>query len=283
MDTKQGQDTQNKEKKPVVSRFITYREQNASKKRIITVYYEYTRATKTLKYGAVIHTSVNNAKKYETNQNNFSENSTKESTVGPVKYDKRGHLNTATTRFNKFPITIKNFVDENNMEIFHHALRAQIHAYGVQQKKNSGIFEMAKVPTFRKKDAVKPVEDKKVEQTVSIKEKKVKKQDKQEEIIPIVTKVINFKETCGPVKRRIVIEYEHDRTNKTLKYGATIHKTSINHAEPYNNDAHKETAHKRFTNSPVVISDFPYQENQKLFDMQLRKLLFDHGVRASLL
>jgi hypothetical protein len=84
----------------------------------------------------------------------------------------------------------------------------------------------------------------------------------------------------GNTKRNITIKYKYDRINKTLTYGATIHKIPMNKSEPYDKKGHTETAEKRFQMAPVVVTDFVDNGNCETFNQKLRRQLFKHGVKA---
>ncbi len=242
--------------KPSVSRMVNFKEfiQKMNAHRIVTVKYEYNRIDKTLKYGAVIYMP-------ELGDNK--------------KYNKSGHVKTANTRFTNSPIVVNNFTDDKDIKLFHVAIRQQIHKYGVKSKKDSdSVFNMAKLPKLREKKTI-------TTPTVTPKGKpKVNKVKEEKEMKQFLTRFTNFKEVKGNTKRNITIKYEYDRVNKTLKYGATIHKADVNNTEHYDKERHKETAEKRFLKKPVVVTNFENYDDQTLFNQKLRNQLFKYGVKS---
>ncbi len=242
--------------KPSVTRVVNFKEYspNANKRRIVTVKYEYNRVEKVLKYGAVIYTSA---------------------LKSTDKYDRLGHVKTANERFTNSPIVVNNFTDDKNIKLFHLSIREQIHICGVKSKADTdNVFTMSKLPKLKEtKQVVLP--------TVTQKSKpKVTKVKEEKEMKQLLTRFTNFKEINGNTKRNITIKYEYDRINKTLKYGATIHKTDVNNAEHFDKKGHKETAEKRFLDKPITINNFENDDDQRLFNQKLRKQLFKHGVKS---
>lgn len=236
--------------KPSIARTVHFKELNKKVKRIVTVHYDYNRVTKVLKYGGVIF-------KLTTDQ----------------KYDKNGHTKTATERCKSNPITITNFTDDKDIKWFHQCLRHQLFFYGVQSLKGvPEVFGLTKLPKVKKQEA-KPVTEKptKVQNPVGGDITKMK---------PVITRCINIKEAHGATNRIITIKYEYDRVNKVLKYGAVIHKADTSHPEPYDKAGHHKTAEERFKSSPVTINNFADDVKQIMFNKNLRKQLFTHGVKA---
>lgn len=246
-----------KQPKLVISNVINFKEFTKTKSRIITVKYAYNKETKVLKYGGVVFNKKNGDK---------------------VEYNKQGHLDTATNRFNKCPITITNFVDGGDMDLFHKTLRLQLHYYGVYSKKNNMVtVELTKnVKGYVRKQKAVVISQKnvKIEGQVGnidnndVVEKKPAKQ--------FVNHVIILRENNSI----ITIKYEYDRHNKIVKYGATIFNNKGDKTVKYDQKGHTETATKRFNNKPVVINDFLDSGSHKDFYAKLRKSLCSHGVKA---
>lgn len=100
---------------PYPKRFIHRIEKNKYVERIITIYYEYDRQTKRLKYGATIFKK--------------DANTTKE------VFNKKEHNKTALNRCQKKPIIIDNFEDVNgNLKNFEDKIRKMLYQYGVKSK-----------------------------------------------------------------------------------------------------------------------------------------------------
>ena len=243
--------------KPSVTRVVNFKEfsPNANKRRIVTVKYEYNRIDKTLKYGAVIYTST---------------------FINSNKYDKVGHAKTATDRFLNSPIVVNNFTSDKNIALFHKSIREQIHKYGV--KSPNGSVVVYTMTTEPKLNVVKPKPV--VNRETKTKQKKSTDDQMKKEMKQVITRFTNFREVRGNTKRQITMKYEYDRVNKTLKYGATIHKTNVDKPELYDKPGHKETAEKRFLNKPIVVTNFEDDSDQKSFNQKLRKQLYKNGVKS---
>lgn len=96
----------------------------------------------------------------------------------------------------------------------------------------------------------------------------------------VVSRQLGFREISGGKFRRGIIYYEYNRQTKTLKYGASIFKTTSKHQEHYDSIGHHHTAKNRLEQYPVIVENF--SDNTTLIDFQsrLRKLLFTHGCRS---
>jgi len=99
--------------KQVVTRILGFKETANGKRRIGTIYYEYNRQTKTIKYGASIFRT--DAKK-------------------PEHFVRADHIQTATNRFNKHPITVTNFPDNTTLQDFNQRIRELLFRYGCRSK-----------------------------------------------------------------------------------------------------------------------------------------------------
>jgi hypothetical protein len=250
--------------KPVITRVVHFKEESkvSNKRRVVTVKYEFDRLTNTLKYGASIHNGPLNNKE---------------------KFDKKGHVETATKRFQERPVTVKNFVSDLDTNLFHKTIRHQLHFYGVRSPKSEPkVFEIKRLSTAKQTKSVKPVTTNSVkptEDTASV-SKKVVDPTLKKEMKPVITQLFNVREVKGNTKRVITIQYKYDRINKKLEYGAAIHKSEVNASDKYDKEAHKATAIARFKEHPVVVENFVDNGEKKLFNKELRGLLHKHGVKS---
>ena len=145
--------------------------------------------------------------------------------------------------------------------------------YGVQSPKDSlKEYSLERLPRAKIIVAPTPVE-------TPVSQKKGKTGDITK-MKPVITRCINIKEAHGNMKRTITIKYEYDRVNKVLKYGAAVHKSPVDKPEPYDRVGHHKTAEKRFETSPVTVKNFADDGQQNLFNKNLRKQLFKHGVKS---
>lgn len=246
--------TTTKQPKEIISHVIRFSE----KQRIVTAKYEYNRTTKTLKYGATIFKRTGD------------------------KYDKHGHSQTAQKRFELNPIIVKNFIDTENDALFKHALRQQIHKHGVKSLKETMEYELTKEPTLKvkKEQVVSPAKASRISARGEQEEKKKNKPSVKKEMKPVVSRTVTVKETSGKFKRNILIKYEYNRDNKTLKYGAVISKMSLDNSVKYDRESHLKTAEKRFEKQPVTLENFTDEGSNRMFNEKIRAQLHKYGVKS---
>lgn len=111
--------SQEKKRKPVIERPVFFTETKKNHQRIVTVFYQYDRVNKKLRYGATI---------FKTNKNEKGK---------LIEHcDKQAHLKTAKYRFDKYPIFVENVEDNSNLKVFNNQIRKMLFKYGVKSKKN---------------------------------------------------------------------------------------------------------------------------------------------------
>lgn len=241
--TESSQTTQKGPMKTSISRIIYFRENNSVRKRILVLKYDYNRLTKVLTYAGAMYKTQNK----------------------DDKFDKHGHTNTAKKRFEIRPIVVENFISDENINLFHQAIRKQVYIHGIRAPKRELKLKEKKQP---------------VKKVVFPSDKLSTNAGDITQMNPVVTRITNVKEVSGNTKRNITIKYEYDRVNKVLKYGATIHKTAVNSPEPYDKKGHVATTEKRFNNKPIVVENFVDDAGQGLFNKNLRNLLFKYGTKS---
>ncbi|ARF12229.1 hypothetical protein Klosneuvirus_4_44 [Klosneuvirus KNV1] len=92
-----------------------FNEDNSNNRRKVTIVYKHDRDNHTLTYGAsVFHVTKNQADSHSMD----SKTNTK-----PEKFDKDKHYETALERFNKHPVVIQNFQDEEKFTDFRRKVR----------------------------------------------------------------------------------------------------------------------------------------------------------------
>ena len=101
----------------------------------------------------------------------------------------------------------------------------------------------------------------------------------------------NETSTQKNVIRKVTIVYEYNLETHTLRYGASIFKTTLKNPEHFDRSNHLTTALRRFEKKPVVIEGFADEpgisggdkEQRKAarnkFQFRIRKQLFKHGCR----
>jgi hypothetical protein len=92
----------------------------------------------------------------------------------------------------------------------------------------------------------------------------------------IVTRTFTVKEKV----RYVTIHYEHNRPEKTLKYGASIHRMSDDDNTKFDKAGHVATAKKRFTERPITITNFISDKDTGLFHKTIRMQLHTYGVQS---
>ncbi len=96
----------------------------------------------------------------------------------------------------------------------------------------------------------------------------------------VVSRMFRVRETSGKgMHRTITIQYEYDRQNKVLKYGASVFKRE-QLGERFDKEGNFNTARARFQRHPVVINNFEDNGTLKDFHSSVRKQLYKHGVRG---
>ncbi len=96
----------------------------------------------------------------------------------------------------------------------------------------------------------------------------------------VVSRMFRVHETSGKgMHRTITIQYEYDRQNKVLKYGASVFKRE-QPGEKFNKVGNLDTARVRFQKHPVVVNNFEDDGTLKDFHHSVRKQLYKHGVRG---
>jgi hypothetical protein len=106
---------------------------------------------------------------------------------------------------------------------------------------------------------------------------------------PVIERVIYFNEMEGDhhnAKGRIVcVVYNFDRTNKVLKYGASIYKRGYDETDDarypaYNKKCHKETANARLIKRPVIIDNVQDDGSLNDFNEKIRNYVYKKGVKG---
>ena len=100
---------------------------------------------------------------------------------------------------------------------------------------------------------------------------------------PIVKRMVGFTEVHGDNKRIGTIMYEYNRVTKTLRYGASIFRTSATKPEHFDGEFRKKhltTATRRFEKHPVIVENFSDDGTIQDFHNQVRKQLFTHKCRS---
>lgn len=101
---------ENKKTSPVVERLFHFHDPNG--KRVVTVYYNYNRDTKTLNLGSCFFRKEKDSEMF-------------------TRRVRRNNTHTAQERFRKHPITFTNVVDDaDNLEEFHKKIRDMIFEHG---------------------------------------------------------------------------------------------------------------------------------------------------------
>jgi hypothetical protein len=99
-------------------------------------------------------------------------------------------------------------------------------------------------------------------------------------MVPIVKRMVGFKEVHGEHRRVGTIVYEYNRVTHTLRYGASIFRTSADKPETFIRANHLETATKRFNEHPVIVENFQDNTTLRDFHDRIRQLLFTHKCRS---
>ena len=102
--------------RPIVTRCLGFREKAGGKLRIGTIYYEYNRATKTIRYGASIF---------------------RNDTDTAAGFNRDQHVVTAQGRFKKHPVVVENFSDNTTLKDFNYRLRQLLFQHGCRSKGTS--------------------------------------------------------------------------------------------------------------------------------------------------
>lgn len=97
---------------------------------------------------------------------------------------------------------------------------------------------------------------------------------------PIVKRMVGFKEIHGNTRRVGTIMYEYNRETRTLRYGASIFRTSADKPEPFVRANHLKTAANRFEKHPVIVENFADDSTLRDFNERLRQLLFKYRCRS---
>ena len=102
---------------------------------------------------------------------------------------------------------------------------------------------------------------------------------------PIVKRMVGFKEVQGDSRRIGTIMYEYNRETRTLRYGASIFRTSASKPEHFDGETrkkHLKTALSRFEKHPVIVENFSDDSTLQDFHGRVRQLLFTHRCRSGL-